>query len=313
MTLDALVLLLWRRAWVLVIGAGLGVGVAFGLTSTMTRVYTATATSFVSAVAAPGKGASYESAQFAVSRAKSYPPLVNSPEVLQSVISDLGLTRTVPDLVKSVSAVNPVDTLLVQVSAEAGTADEAARIANSAARHMSLRIQALETAGGKRTSPVDVQVAVPATAPQVASWPKPLINYVLGAVAGGVLGAFVVLAADGIARARRARAEVSQTPRATARRATATATATATTPPSGDGHQRVTPTRVPTPAPAPTPAGVSTAASAPAAPVPGAATRAPAAATTPSGPQTRTPPSAPAPLTTESLSARPPVSMTRWR
>ena len=296
MTLDALVLLLWRRAWVLVIGAGLGVGVAFGLTSTMTRVYTATATSFVSAVAAPGKGASYESAQFAVSRAKSYPPLVNSPEVLQAVITELGLTQTVPDLVKSVSAVNPVDTLLVQVSAEAGTAEEAARIANSAARHMSARIQALETGGGKRTSPVDVQVAVPATAPQVPSWPRPLINYVLGAVAGGVLGAFVVLVADGLARARRARADASQNARP-ARRTTATMA------PAGDGYQRVTPTHVPTP----TPLTAQTTAQAAARTV----TPTSDLASSRDGGSADRPGARPGPLTTEGLSPRPPVSMTR--
>lgn len=308
MTLDALVLLLWRRAWVLVIGAMLGVGVAFGLTATMTRVYAATATSFVSAVAAPGKGASYESAQFAVSRAKSYPPLLKSPEVLQAVITDLGLTQSVPDLVKAVSAVNPVDTLLVQVTAEAGTAEEAARIANAAARHMSLRIQTLETAGGKRTSPVDVQVAVPATAPQVPSWPRPLINYVLGAVAGSVLGAFAALLADGLARARRARAEASHESRASRRSPTFSA---APLSPAGDGYQRVSPTRVPSPAAAPVPSPGSTALSSA-----GSSSGSNAGSTTGSSTGSSTGSNAgshagSAPLSTDGLSTRPPVSMTR--
>ncbi|GAB94034.1 capsular polysaccharide biosynthesis protein [Kineosphaera limosa] len=234
MTLDALVLLLWRRAWVLVIGAILGASAAFGATSMMTRVYSATATSFVTAVPAPGKAASYESAQFAVSRAKSYPQLLKSPEVLQAVITELRLSDTVPELAKALSAENPVDTLLVQVTAEAGSAEQAAQIANSAAKHMSLRIQELETSGGKRTSPVDVQVAVPATAPQVAAWPRPVVNYVLGGVVGGVFGAFIVLAADALQRARRARdsarakARSARTSRADAHEQQAKAAATGT-------------------------------------------------------------------------------------
>lgn len=194
MTLEAFVSLLWRRRLLVVVLTALGMAGGNLVTNLVPRVFTASAINFVTAVPAPAKGASYETAQFAVSRAKSYSPLLRSPTVLSGVIDELKLDMPPDELSKQISAENPVDTLLINITAKASTADLARRVANSAARHLATEIEHLETGGKNRESPIDVQLAVPATAPSAPSEPRPLVNAVLGALVGFVSGALAALA-----------------------------------------------------------------------------------------------------------------------
>lgn len=193
MTLDALARILWRHKLLVLAAVLLGGVAAMGITVATPKVYAGTSVSFVTAVAAPGKGASYETAQFAVSRAKSYPPLLRSPQVVAGVRRELGLSMSEEELATKVTAVNPTDTLLIEIVAHADSPDLAPRIANSAARHLATEIRQLETGGAQRASPVDVQLAVPATMPRGPSQPRPVVNLALGLLSGFALGAIAAL------------------------------------------------------------------------------------------------------------------------
>lgn len=211
MTLDALVRILWRHKLLVLAAALLGGVAAIGITMVTPKVYSATSVSFVTAVAAPGKGASYETAQFAVSRAKSYPPLLRSPQVIAGVSRELSLQMSEEELARRLTAVNPVDTLLIEIVAQADSPDLAPRMANSAARLLATEIRQLETGGAKRQSPVDVQLAVPATMPRGPSQPRPVVNLALGLLSGVALGAMAALVRDArsnrVVAARRSAAE----------------------------------------------------------------------------------------------------------
>lgn len=91
------------------------------------------------------------------------------------------------------SAENPADTILLQIVAEASTPDLASTMANAAARHLAAEVKDLETGGQKRASPIDIQLAVPATPPTAPTRPRMSVNVVLGVVAGGVAGVLIAL------------------------------------------------------------------------------------------------------------------------
>ena len=180
------------RYWVLtLVCLILGAAGAFGSTRLMQPVYEATATQLVKGVPGTGAAANYEAAQFAVSRAKSYPAFLYSAAVLEAVRSDLGNKKSISDLRQSLTADNPADTPLIQVSASANTAAEARDEANSAARHLARFITQIETVSGK--SPIIVETAVQASLPTEPISPQVSLITALGAVIGFVVGSSIAL------------------------------------------------------------------------------------------------------------------------
>ena len=102
--------------------------------------YTATAEVFATYAGQSGEtqttndmssGANYLNTQI-----KTYPELVKTEAVLQPVIKDLGLDMTTTDLAGVVTAANPTNTFMVDISAEVGDPQQAADIANSVAKNL---------------------------------------------------------------------------------------------------------------------------------------------------------------------------------
>lgn len=156
--------------------------------------YTATATQLVKGIPGTDATANYQAAQYAISRARTYPLFIGSQPVLEGVRSDFNGSVDVGDLQPRLSASNPVDTPLIQVTATAPTADEARDMANSAARHLARYITQIETVNG--SSPVTVEVAVQATRPSEQSAPRPLLIATLIAFAAGCFGLASLLLLD---------------------------------------------------------------------------------------------------------------------
>ena len=174
------------RHWVLILsGLLLGGVTGFAVTQFMTPVYTATAIQLVKGVPGSGAAANYEAAQYAISRAKSYPAFIYSLPVLEGVRGDMGSAEDIIELRKELSATNPIDTPLVRISATAPTPQLARDKANSAARHMARFTTQIETVAGK--SPISVATAVQAGLPTEPTSPKTLLVAALGAMVGLVL------------------------------------------------------------------------------------------------------------------------------
>lgn len=180
------------RYWILiVVGTLLGAVLAFGATRLMTPVYRATATQLVKGLPGAGPAASYEAAQFAVGRAKTYPSFVYNAGVLENVRNDLDGSRTLDQLRVELSAANPVGTPLLEISAVGSTPQEASDKANSAARHLARFITEIETVGNR--SPISVELAVQAALPIEAVSPKTSVITALGALIGFVLATVAAL------------------------------------------------------------------------------------------------------------------------
>ncbi len=103
------------RYWILiVVGTLLGGLAAFGVTRFMPSVYRATAIQLVKGLPGSGAAANYQSAQFAISRAKTYPPFVYNSTVLDGVRRDLDGAQPLAELREDITVTNPVDTPLLE-------------------------------------------------------------------------------------------------------------------------------------------------------------------------------------------------------
>lgn len=188
-----------------------------GYTFTRTPMYTASAqllATYKSSSAAQdtnaagqlNSGASYIKSQIA-----TYPELVKTEAVLQPVIADLGLNTTVSALATQVTASNPTDTMLVEISVEDADPKSASNIANSVADSLTKQITATLTSdeGEKIVSPVNLTKVQQAYVPASPSSPNKKLN-IAAAVAGGlILGVIAALIKDLLDRRVRQASDVT--------------------------------------------------------------------------------------------------------
>ncbi|WP_156877158.1 polysaccharide biosynthesis tyrosine autokinase [Pseudoclavibacter soli] len=191
-----------RRYWMLIVGALIaGVVLATAVTLFMPKKYQATASGFISVPASQETASGSVSADtYAKSRAKSYVELGQSKSVAEKVISRLGLTTTPAALLGQVSVTAPTNTVTIQVTATARTAQASADLANAWIDELTEQINEVESAWkqtGTEGSETPVSTLVTydeATAPTSASSPKLMLNVAIGGLAGLVLGAGAAIA-----------------------------------------------------------------------------------------------------------------------
>ncbi len=175
----------WRAILVaVVVGVGSAALIAFSIPPT----YTSTATLFLTVKDVNSTLA--ERSQFSLARVNSYTDLVRSSEVLEPVISDLGLELTVQELRSQVSAINPNSTVNINIAAEASSAPEAARIANAVADSLSRLVSRVEDFG---TFSVSLERLIPALPPAAPSAPQKTVILGLGFIGGLAAGAALAL------------------------------------------------------------------------------------------------------------------------
>lgn len=152
------------------------------------RIYTATAQTFVAISSSSDSGDPFTGATYTIQRITSYIQLIDSPEVLQPVIDELGLDASVTQLASSVAATNPVDTVLINISASNEDPQQAAQVANAVAVQLGSVIQTLETGIAGDVVPVKATLTNPAEPPTSPSSPRTRVNLLLGLLIGLALG-----------------------------------------------------------------------------------------------------------------------------
>ena len=184
--LDAL-----RRRWYLPVATVLvALLIASAWIITQTPMYRSTAQLFISS-ASQGQNTSdqFQAANFTYYRVSTYPQLVNSPEVLGPAVTEVGLDASDADADWSVSAVNPPDTVLLEVTATSSSAAEAAAVANATARSLGAAIERLETTNDKLGAPIKITLTAPAEAAGAPYFPSRTTTLALAlllGLAGGV-------------------------------------------------------------------------------------------------------------------------------
>ncbi|QRQ79989.1 Wzz/FepE/Etk N-terminal domain-containing protein [Glutamicibacter protophormiae] len=183
-----------KNRWIwIVIATTLGVVASLAITMAMTPKYTAKATLFVTVQSS--QDTAYARSQYAMQRVGSYPQLISDPAILNGVIKELDLDLSMQDLKESLTAANPVDTVLINVTGSANTAERAADIANAAAPLLAEQISALENTDPEKLL-VTPELSVPATEPVSPVAPRKTVNLALGFIAGLSLGIVLALIID---------------------------------------------------------------------------------------------------------------------
>lgn len=171
------------------------------VTFIMPAKYTATAEVFATYAGQSGEtqttndmssGANYLNTQI-----KTYPELVKTEAVLQPVIKDLGLDMTTTDLAGVVTATNPTNTFMVDISAEVGDPQQAADIANSVAKNLADQISSdLYNNSSSSGSPIKLTVVQKAQTPTSQSSPNTPLYLAAGLILGLIVGIGVALLKD---------------------------------------------------------------------------------------------------------------------
>jgi capsular polysaccharide biosynthesis protein len=183
---------IFRRRWILILVSTLCGVIAAGIvTNIISPRFEARADLFIRADSQASS--SYENSQFVLQRVKSYPDLVYSPQVLNPVLQELDSSMTLSELRQEVSASNPPETVYVNVTASAGSPEEAATLANLVAENLRDVIRQLEGGDTARNAAVEAFVTVPAVAPDAASVPNPVLNLAIGLLAGLAVGVIAAL------------------------------------------------------------------------------------------------------------------------
>lgn len=174
----------WRGVSALVL---LGVALAALVSLAQPKVYQADASGFVTAGASSNPGEASVGDSLAKSRATSYVDLAKSRATAQDVISALGLRADPARLIGRISVTQPLDTVLIKVSARASSPRDAQQLADAWVNALKGQVAAIEdprhTGGSLRIVPIES-----AELPRAPVSPNTPRNVALGLVAGLLLG-----------------------------------------------------------------------------------------------------------------------------
>lgn len=179
-----------RKRWRLVVLCVLMVLAASGVATFMTTpVYEAEAQLFISA---SNQGNDLSGAAqggiFTQQRVKSYADIVSTPPVTGPVIDELQLDVTPEQLAEQITAINPLDTVLLQVRVKDPDRRLASEIANAVAAQFTVVIAELETPVGAKAPLIKATVVKSATVPADPVTPRIGLNLILGLLAGLAIG-----------------------------------------------------------------------------------------------------------------------------
>ena len=153
------------------------------------KVYAADATGFVSTGVNSNPALSSVGDSLAKSRAKSYVDIAKSRATASDVITELGLTDAPAALIGSISVDQPADTVLLKISARAGTPEQAQKLADAWVTALAREVSQIENPSGKQSATGLRVVPVEAAAlPSSPISPRTRLNLLVGLLLGLLLG-----------------------------------------------------------------------------------------------------------------------------
>lgn len=179
-----------RAHWLgIVVLTVLGAAVAFGWSALQPKVYTASASGIVQATGlGTDVGSSLVGNQLAQSKVSSYVDIGGWRSVAEHAIDDLGLDTTPAALVTRVHVSNPLNTVIINVTADAESPEAARDLAEAWIRGMVAEINKLETGSETTTGAVTLVAGQAAALPSSPSSPNLKLILALGVLIGLALG-----------------------------------------------------------------------------------------------------------------------------
>ncbi|MFE4955945.1 polysaccharide biosynthesis tyrosine autokinase [Streptomyces sp. NPDC056653] len=205
MDLHGFLKALVRRWPTVVVCLVLAIGAALAATSFSTPVYEARTQLFVATRTGEDSTELNQGQSFSQARVQSYAAIVTTRQVTRPVVKELRLRTTPEELASRITAVAPLNTVLIDITVRDTKPERAARIANAVAQRFSAAVERLEAPkrapGSERSrssrtrdgaSPVSLGVTQEAVAPTGPVSPRPLLNLAAGVLSGLLLGAGLV-------------------------------------------------------------------------------------------------------------------------
>jgi capsular exopolysaccharide synthesis family protein len=174
-----------RRHWLaILLMTAVGLGAGYGWTLLQTPVYTAGASGYVASRQSEDIGMSTVGDSLARSRVQSYLDIAGWRSVAENAIDELELETTPEELVTRVSVENPVDTVIMKVTAEGATPEEARALAEAWIAAMIVVIDDIEGDGSEGSAPVTVIAGDSASLPSQPTFPDVQIAVLVGGILG---------------------------------------------------------------------------------------------------------------------------------
>lgn len=190
---------IFRERWKLVVAIILlAVGIASVISALSPKTYQANVQVFVSAnnISNNVINSQYDQNLAAQAQVATFASLIDTPEILKQVRSDLNLGLSDAQIAARLSADAPAAQTFVNVHVVDGNPDLAAAIANSASKAFIKVVENYKKPTDSTKSAVRLFVTDPATAPSTPISPKPLLNISLGMLLGLLVGAAAAVTRD---------------------------------------------------------------------------------------------------------------------
>lgn len=171
--------------------AAIGAIVGGAVAAATPQEYTATVKVFVSRTSAEPTLLD-DGTSFVQQVRDSYAGVATAPLVLRSVIAKLHLHATVPQLARRITARTEDNTVLMRIDARDAVPARAAAIADAVADELAVAARSLSPSNGSSAS-VHITKLQPARVPVLPSSPDLPADLLIGALAGGVVGAGIAL------------------------------------------------------------------------------------------------------------------------
>ena len=165
-----------------------GVAAAAILSILAPKVYQADASGFVSAGTSTSTGEASVGDLLAKSRAASYVDLATSRATAETVIDELGLRVAPATLIGQVAVTQPLDTVLIKISARADSPRAAQALADAWVQALKRQVDQVENPTGAASQALRIVPIESAELPTAPVSPDVRRNVALGCVAGLLLG-----------------------------------------------------------------------------------------------------------------------------
>lgn len=177
---------------------GVATGSAAAVNVVMTPMYESTTRLFVSTQSIENTAELLQGSSFTQQRVKSYADIVTSPAVLSPVIAELNLDTSATDLAERMTALVPLNTVIVEIRVQDENPYMAKDIADAIGNSLKDAVAELETPDGEVFSPIKLSVVQPGTLDFEPVSPRQLLNLGLGGLLGLVLGFGLALLAESL-------------------------------------------------------------------------------------------------------------------
>jgi capsular exopolysaccharide synthesis family protein len=200
-----------RAHWTGVVALVLAAVAAAALYSiTQPKVYAANATGFVSAGNDSNPALSSVADSLANSRAKSYVDIAKSRATARTVIERLDLDVSPAALIGNITVDQPVDTVLLKITARSSTPRGAQQLADAWVSALAAQVQTIEDPKGTGGPGLKIVPVESAELPAVPISPRTQLNLLIGVVIGLLLGFAYALVRNQLDRRLRSSAAVEK-------------------------------------------------------------------------------------------------------